>query len=223
MRILEKQSKQMSDTYLLGIFLAVAGGFFDAYTYLIRGHVFANAQTGNIVLLGIHISRGDFEGAFYYFIPILAFAVGVLLAEIIKSKMLENEKIHWRQVILFVEIFLVSVTAFMPIGKMDIVVNIIISFVCSLQVESFKKISGNAAATTMCTGNLRSGTEQLFNGVRNKNKNAVWKSLQYYGIILFFIVGAIIGTILTKQFDIKSVLFAAAVLLIPFVMMFKSK
>ena len=43
---------QMSESLLLGVLLAVAGGFFDAYTYLCRGKVFANAQTGNIVLSG---------------------------------------------------------------------------------------------------------------------------------------------------------------------------
>ena len=32
--------------------LTLSGGLQDAYTYLRRGKVFANAQTGNIVLLG---------------------------------------------------------------------------------------------------------------------------------------------------------------------------
>ena len=41
---------QMSETVLIGSLLALAGGFLDAYTYICRGGVFANAQTGNIVL-----------------------------------------------------------------------------------------------------------------------------------------------------------------------------
>ncbi len=35
---------QMSETHLLGLLLALVGGFLDAYTYVCRGHVFANAQ-----------------------------------------------------------------------------------------------------------------------------------------------------------------------------------
>ncbi|MFR8333021.1 MAG: YoaK family protein [Oscillospiraceae bacterium] len=31
-----------------------------------------------------------------------------------------------------------------------------------MQVESFRKIEGNAYATTMCIGNLRSGMEHLY-------------------------------------------------------------
>src|SRR5580658_6145873 len=36
-----------------GLLLAGVGGFLDAYTFVGRGGVFANAQTGNIVLLGV--------------------------------------------------------------------------------------------------------------------------------------------------------------------------
>ena len=54
---------QMSDSFRIGAMLAVVGGFLDAYTYLARGQVFANAQTGNIVLLGVHLSEGDFKKA----------------------------------------------------------------------------------------------------------------------------------------------------------------
>ena len=35
------KKKQMSDTMRLGVLLAIAGGFLDAYTYLCRGGVFA--------------------------------------------------------------------------------------------------------------------------------------------------------------------------------------
>ena len=32
---------------------AVVGGYLDAYSYLAHGHVFANAQTGNVVFLAV--------------------------------------------------------------------------------------------------------------------------------------------------------------------------
>ena len=41
----------MSEAFLTAAFLSISGGLQDAYTYLARGNVFANAQTGNIVLL----------------------------------------------------------------------------------------------------------------------------------------------------------------------------
>ena len=77
---------QMSESLALGLLLAVAGGFFDAYTYLCRGGVFANAQTGNIVLFGARLAEGDWRKALTYLLPILALAFGVLTAEAVKSR-----------------------------------------------------------------------------------------------------------------------------------------
>ena len=69
---MKKVKGQMSESLVLGLLLALAGGFFDAYTYLCRGGVFANAETGNIVLLGAHLAEGDFEKALRYLLPIVA-------------------------------------------------------------------------------------------------------------------------------------------------------
>ena len=41
---------QISESIELGILLALSGGFMDAYSYIGRGGVFANAQTGNMLL-----------------------------------------------------------------------------------------------------------------------------------------------------------------------------
>lgn len=48
---------QMSDTFHAAVFVTLSGGFQDAYTYICRGQVFANAQTGNIVLLSAALLR----------------------------------------------------------------------------------------------------------------------------------------------------------------------
>jgi hypothetical protein len=39
---------------------------------------------------------------------------------------------------------------------------------------------------------------------------------------LFFVIGAIVGAVVTKYLDVKSVFIASALLIIPFIMMFKS-
>ena len=45
----------MSESMLLNLLLAFRGGFQDAYTYIVRDKVFANAQTGNIVLMSTYL------------------------------------------------------------------------------------------------------------------------------------------------------------------------
>lgn len=213
----------MSESLLLGALLAIVGGFFDAYTYLCRGGVFANAQTGNIVLLGLRIAEGQWTAALTYLVPIFAFAFGVVIAEIIKryykSEQGRNKKFHWRQVVVLAEVVLVAAGAFMPQTR-NMMVNSMISFVCALQVESFRKVRGNVAATTMCTGNLRSGTEQLVVW-RQTGDRAAWnKMLNYYMIILYFVLGAIGGSLASHYMGDRALLLAAAMLFVVFLIMF---
>lgn len=214
------EKKQMSETYRLGMILAIVGGFLDAYTYISRGGVFANAQTGNIVLLGINVSKGNLQMVGFYFLPIFAFFIGILAAEMIKKRHKYNDNIHWRQIIILIEIITLLIVGFIPSGNLDTLCNILISFVCSLQVEGFRKVNGNAYATTMCTGNLRSATENLYKYKQTKNKQLLRNSIQYYGIICFFILGAIIGSLLTKIFFTKAVLFSLIGLITVFILMF---
>lgn len=70
----------------VGLCLAFTGGFLDAYTYLLRGGVFANAQTGNMVLMALYAARRDGR-AFYYLLPIAAFLAGVIVTEWLKARL----------------------------------------------------------------------------------------------------------------------------------------
>lgn len=165
--------------------LAIVGGFLDSYSYLMRGHVFANAQTGNIVLFGVNLQKRDFTQAFYYFVPILAFAVGVILVEIIKHFYKEEHKIHWRQRIVALEFVLITVVGFIPLGQYDVVANVLISFVCSMQVETFRRVHGHPFASTMCTGNL-SGTEALCQYFKTGDKTLKQKKFTILWNYYFF-------------------------------------
>lgn len=220
-----KRSKiQMSETYFIGAVLAIVGGYLDAYTYIARGGVFANAQTGNIVLLGISIADGNFLKALSYLVPITAFIVGVFVSELFRN-ISRSSHIHWRQYIIFLEILIVITVAFLPTTNshsyiFDMISNILISFVCSLQVQSFRKIKGITCATTMCTGNLRSGTECIIHYRTAKDKKILFNGIKYYGIVLFFIIGAIISSFITHILYEKSVIFCGFGLLLVLLLMF---
>lgn len=211
---MEEKRLQMSESFFLTAILAIVGGFLDAYSYLMRGHVFANAQTGNIVLFGVYLEKRNFTQAIYYLVPILAFAVGIILVEIVKHFYKEEHKIHWRQRIVAFELILVTIVGFIPLGQYDVVANVLISFVCSMQVETFRRVHGHPFASTMCTGNLRSGTEALCQYFKTGDKTLKQKSLRYYGIITFFIIGAIIGGFLTGRAGGESIFICSILLTI---------
>ena len=65
---------------LIGTLLTAAAGSFDAYTYLLHGEVFAGLQTGNVILLGVHLGQGQWHTAIRYLVPILAFMFGTMAA-----------------------------------------------------------------------------------------------------------------------------------------------
>ena len=212
---------QRSESLGLAALLALAGGLLDAYTYLCRGGVFANVETGNMVLFGICLTQGQWGKAVGYLFPILAFALGVLAAELIRERHRSGPRFHWRHTVLLAEVAVVCAVAFLPRGEWDSLANTLVAFVCALQVETFRKVRGNPFATTMCTGNLRSGTEAIYHGVTKGKWESVEKGLCYYGVIACFIAGAALGVALTRLAPQRAVLGAAALHLTAFGLMWQ--
>ena len=202
-----------------GIFLTLSGGFQDAYTYYTRGKVFANAQTGNIILLGHNAMNGDFTDAFRYLVPVLAFAGGIYISEVIRGIYREYGKLHWRQIVVVLEILLLFVVGFLP-QSMNMAANILVSFVCAMQVEAFRKMKGIAYASTMCIGNLRSATEMLYRYRHTKEKGCLEKCLRYYGVILVFGIGAALGSFMTSLFEERTIWISCGFLFVCFCIMF---
>ncbi len=56
--------------------LTLSAGMMGAYTFNLRGGVFCNAQTANVVLMAIAFGAGDWAGGAYYLIPIGAYFLG---------------------------------------------------------------------------------------------------------------------------------------------------
>ncbi len=217
-----KKQIPVQETFRIAAILAVVGGFLDAYTYLLRGGVFANAQTGNIVLLGIHLADGNVARAGYYIIPILAFAFGVFLTEVFKKYFSTKEFHEYEHYIIIIEILLLTVIGSLPPEIPDMAVNVSVSFICSLQANSFRKMKELPFVTTMCTGNLRSGTEKLFQYVYSKERKAGIEAAHYFGIIGLFVAGAALGAILAGPMGEKSIWVCSGLLITVFIMMRKN-
>ena len=99
------QDRQVSETVRLGLLLALSGGLMDAYSYLFRGEVFANAQTGNILLFSVNLSQGNWGMVKEYGCPVLAFGAGIALAFLIRQHFQRrNIRLHWRQIGVLIEI-----------------------------------------------------------------------------------------------------------------------
>ena len=217
-----EKTNQMSESIELGILLAVTGGFMDAYSYLCRDQVFANAQTGNMLLLGINISEGNWSIALRYLLPVLAFTLGIAITDIVRLKMSDRNLLHWRQISALFEALVLALVSFFS-QDMNLLANSLTSLACGIQVESFRKIRGSGIATTMCIGNLRNATQNICEYWHTKDRKAVEKGMLYYGIIGCFVIGAVIGNVMVRIFAERAILLCTATLFIAFCLMFIDK
>ena len=197
--------------------LTLSGGLQDAYTYFCRGHVFANAQTGNIVLLGQSLFSGSLSQAGRYLLPLLAFALGVAAAEYVRTR--PNRRLGWQQQVLLWEIALLAAVGFFP-PSMDLAANALVSFSCAMQVQSFRRVEGFAFASTMCIGNLRGGTDALCAFLRTKDRQERKKAGLYFTVVLLFALGAGAGSLILTPLGLRAIWLSCALLALSFVLLF---
>lgn len=112
--------------------------------------------------------------------------------------------------------------AFIP-DDLNLIANSLTSLGCGIQVQAFRKLHGNGFATTMCIGNLRSGTQKLVDYVHEKDRAYLEGCLLYYGVILCFAIGAIAGSRVIGALGLRAILVSPALLLVSFVVMFQDR
>lgn len=116
------------------------------HTYFVRGGVFANAQTANVVKLGIAAAGMNIERCLFYLWPILAFTAGVMLSLWIEDQSAE----YPRRLVPGVEILFMVIIAFPPVSEtLNIIANIMVSFPCAMQMQTFQIFRRHGIATTV--------------------------------------------------------------------------
>ena len=213
---------QMSEAFRTVMFLSASGGLQDAYTYIGRGKVFANAQTGNIVLMSQSLFDGDLSRFAHYFIPVLSFALGVAAAECIRLRWRQARRIHWRQLVVLTEIVLLFAVGFFP-AAWDIGANALVSFSCAMQVQAFRKVHGYPFASTMCIGNLRSGVDAFCAYWDTRDRTALRKAGRYFAVILIFALGAGFGGVASQLWGTGAIWASCLLLAVSFLLMFRQE
>ena len=210
---------RITDSIPCAILLALSGGCMDAYSYLFRDHVFANAQTGNILLFAVNLADGDLSGALKYFSLTLSFVAGIKLADLISRKKTTPGSRRLPFSVLF-EALLLFLTAFLPVS-LNAAANMTISFVCGIQLENFRELRGHGIATTMCIGNLRNGTYYLDKYIQTHSRPYLRRAALYFGIIALFAAGAVIESKLIRIIGTYAIWFSSVLLIASALLMFR--
>ena len=176
----------------LGLIVICAGGFMDAYSYLLHGQVFATGQTGNIVLLCMNLAEGAWLGVSHYLVSILAFVAGIMLSRHVLVRVHGRATHRMQRWVAVFEAVAFAVVALLPQGMPDLLVNSAISFCAAVSYENFRQFGTRSAyASVFCTGNLRSLGETLYDGIFEKDRHELHRSARYAGLVASFCVGAV--------------------------------
>jgi uncharacterized membrane protein YoaK (UPF0700 family) len=188
-------------TLSISALLAAAGGFLDGFTYVGHGHVFANAMTGNVVLLGINLVSGSWPTALRHIPPIVAFLVGVSVSQAMQLRSQRRGVSAPYTGVVVLEIALLSVLSLLPAATANFLFTISIAFAASVQVQTFREVNGHSFSSTFTTGNLRTLAEAAFSWFFEGHSPQAARVMKDFAVICAaFLAGATAGGYTTQTF-----------------------
>ena len=182
------------ETVEIVLLLAFAGGYVDAYTWIIHG-VMANAQTANLIFLWVYATAGNGAKAFHFVPPILAFAVGIVIAAWLRRAAGERAS----AISTLIEILLLIAIGILHNRLPNMAGTLGISVVAAMQTAVFTRIEGAVCSTVMITGNMRLAIENIFAVAAGAAPVGTLRlSGIFFALCVMFGFGAAVGAFATK-------------------------
>jgi uncharacterized membrane protein YoaK (UPF0700 family) len=182
-----------TDTLVSACLLAGVGGLLDAVVYTLHGHVFANAMTGNVILLGLSAVSGAWVQVARHAVPIGAFLFGVAASRVLRVM----PRYRAAMAVLLLEMVALSGAGLLPRGFPEMAFTAIIAFVSAFQVSTFRQVGRFSYNSTFITGNLREMAEGLVNHFLDPDadvrRRELAKSRKLAAICGCFLAGALLG------------------------------
>ena len=182
------------ETVDIVLLLAFAGGYVDAYTWIIHG-VMANAQTANLIFLWVYATAGNWAKAFHFVPPILAFAVGIVIAAWLRRAAGERAS----AISTLIEILLLIAIGILHNRLPNMAGTLGISVVAAMQTAVFTRVEGAVCSTVMITGNMRLAIENIFAVAAGTAPVGTLRlSGIFFALCVMFGFGAAVGAFATK-------------------------
>lgn len=199
--------------------LIIIAGFYGGYAMMVRGGMFSNAQTGNVVFMAVAFGNGKIKEALYYLIPISAYMLGSLVSEVLPRPLRKVHLFRWDTLLTLFEIVAVIVMGFVPASAPHQICQVLINFICAMQYNTFRQAEGVSMATTFVTNHIRQTGIQLA-GLFDKtkdSKNQLHKIRVHVMMIVCFVVGVFAATVCCRFFGTYAIWFNLIPLLVVFV------
>ncbi|MCH4082110.1 MAG: DUF1275 domain-containing protein [Atopobiaceae bacterium] len=181
-------------TFWLLIFVA---GWYGAYTFFLRGGVFCNAQTANVVLFAMALGKQEWLSAAYLLLPISAYFFGSFLSEWMGKTIKRMHFLRWDTLLIALEMCAVVFLAFMPAAWPDQICQVTLNFVCAMQFNTYRQVEGVPAATTFVTNHIRQIGSNLAKLIRHPEDHGLRRKMKVHAsLLLCFMAGAVVSTML---------------------------
>lgn len=198
------------------LLLMLAAGMMGAYTFILRGGVFCNAQTANFVMMAVAFGTGALSQGFYYLIPICAYFLGTVLSELLPNPVKKIHLFRWDTYLVGFEILVLFVIGFIPLWVNHHVVQVMINFIASMQYNTFRQSESIPMATTFCTNHLRQTGIGFVRYFKKKDHKALNKGLRHFSMLLSFVLGGILEAFACTILAEKAIWLALVPMLIGF-------
>lgn len=188
--------------------ITIANGFLDAFTFVGHGGVFANAQSGNVILFGIGLAEPRLASSFAHLWPVLAFIAGIALARALRNRVRSSPRLEPRTIVLGVQALVLAVIALLPANAPQWTITTSIGMTSALQMSSFRTVRSSAFVPIAMTGNLMRVTE-AFGDVWTGTTESRTVTFLYVTLIATFTGGAVLGALLTTNLHTTAALIPA--------------
>lgn len=189
-----------------GLVLLAATGFVDAYTFLAHGHVFAEAQTGNLVLIGVGAVDPSIVPFWRPLVTFASFVAGVSAAWVLGRAATARAP---QVVTLAFEVVVLTVVGFLPGSFPNAVVAATIAFAAGLQIAAFNRIGAAKFTTVVMTSNSSATVNASLQALVTRARGDVTLAVRLVAALAAFLAGALIGALLTEAVGGRAAWFAA--------------
>ena len=194
--------------------LMLIAGFWGGFTYSLRGKVFVNAQTGNLVFLSLGIASWDTALIKNALATFLAYFFGIITAELISKEINKVPFLIWERILLFFSLIVTICLGFIPETAPFEFTNFSIGFTAAMQFNTFERAHGMGMATPFCTNHVKQASANLIRFLKTRDSNKLRISLSHLSMILSFVTGATLSIFLGKIFLGKAIWLSSFFILI---------
>lgn len=221
---MKKEITPKKNRLYIFLLLVFIGGFLGGFVHEFRGGVFSNAQTGNVIRLGIALCNDEWQTAAHCAISFCAYVTGAFLCELAIGKRLSVGPLRWETIFTGLATLTLCVLSLVPDSASFILTQIPVNFIAVMQYNTFRKVDIErlppehrkidqvGMSTTFCTNHVRNIGVSLEKLAQTGEPIYARQAAAHFGMVLSFGLGVVSSVLLGRRFGARSLLLTAALM-----------